>query len=89
MPHFDEALGLAQPSQRAPVAITVGASPFTTVARAGGVVVVQGGTVSLVELGRNGVFTTLGVTAGAVPVSQDDSVRVTYTVAPTMTFIAR
>jgi hypothetical protein len=89
MPHPDETLGLALPSLRAPAAITVGASPFTSIARSPGTAFVQGGTVTLIELGRGGVFTNVGVVAGAVPLSTGDSVRVTYSVLPTMTFIAR
>jgi len=87
MPHPEETRASAQPSQRAAAAITVGASVFSFAARATGVVIVAGGTVSLVELGRNGTFTGIGVIAGVVPVSQDDTVRVTYTVVPTMTFV--
>jgi hypothetical protein len=87
MPHPDEILGLALPSQRAAAAITVAASPFSFVARTSGAVIVNAGTVSLVEIGRNGTFTTIGVVAGMFHVAQDDTLRVTYTVAPTMTFL--
>lgn len=71
------------------VSITVTASPFSYVATTTGTVFVRGGTVSLIELGRNGVFTNIGVIAGPVPVSEGDAVRVTYTVLPTMTFVRR
>ena len=70
-----------------PVSITVTASPFTYEATRPGVVVVGGGTVSLVEMGRAGTFTGAGLIGGLVPVWVSDSVRVTYVVAPTMTFI--
>jgi hypothetical protein len=76
-------------SNQAPSAATVGASPFSYTAPQAGVVLISGGTVSLVEYGRGGVFTNIGTVAGAVPVSQGDVVRVTYTVAPTMTFVRR
>jgi predicted Rossmann-fold nucleotide-binding protein len=87
--HTDEALGLTQGSQAAPTPITVGASPFSSKAPADGVVIVTGGTVSVIEIGRGGVFTTTGLTVGIVPVSRGDTVRVTYAVLPTMTFIRR
>lgn len=85
MPHSDEASSLLAAS--APLAaVVVGASPFTYVAPDSGTLVVQGGTVSLVELGRKGSFVTTGLIAGVVPVSRGDQLRVTYTVLPTMTF---
>lgn len=71
------------------VAITVGASPFTYTAPNPGRVVIQGGTVSLIELGRNGAFVTTGIIVGVIPVSRDDQIRVTYTVLPTLTFFSQ
>lgn len=76
-------------SNAAPEVIAVTASPFSYTAANDGLVIVTGGTVSLVEYGRGGVFTNIGTIAGAVPVSQGDVVRVTYTVAPTITFVRR
>ena len=70
-----------------PVSITVTASPFTYQATRPGSVVVSGGTVSLVEMGRAGTFTGMGLLGGVVPVWVSDSVKITYVVAPTMTFI--
>lgn len=85
MPHHDEILSLM--TETAPLAsVTVGASPFTYVAQDSGRLIVQGGTVSLIEAGRKGTFVTTGLTAGVVPVSRGDSVRVTYSVLPTLTF---
>jgi predicted Rossmann-fold nucleotide-binding protein len=85
MPHHDETLSLML--ETAPLAgVAVGASPFTYVAQDSGRLVVQGGTVSLIELGRKGTFVTTGITTGVIPVSRGDSVRVTYTVLPTLTF---
>lgn len=84
-------LGLlqGQPSGT-PVGITVGVSPFSYVAPNGGNVVVSGGTVSQIAFSRDGInFYVTGVTAGMIPVSQFDTVKVTYTVKPTMTFIPR
>lgn len=89
MPHPEETLGLTLPSLRAPAAITPGASPYSYTASAAGTVIVAAGTVTIVEIGRGGVFTVTGLIAALVPVSLGDVVRVTYAVAPTMTFIAR
>jgi hypothetical protein len=86
MPHSDELLSrLVAPP--APAAIVVGASPYTFTAPYNGCVVVSGGTVSLVQLGRAGVFLATGVTTGVFPVSAGDQIKVTYTVAPTMNFL--
>lgn len=87
MPHLDENLGLTLPSQQSPLGITVGASVFDYVAPAQGLVILTGGTVTVISIGRNGVFTTTGLIVGVFPVSRKDTVRVTYSVIPTMTFI--
>lgn len=67
-------------------AVTVGASPFDYVASRDGFVSIVGGTVSAVAYVREGVSTSLGVVA-VVPVKKGDTVRITYTVAPTVTLI--
>lgn len=77
------ALGLA------PSGIAVGASPFSYTAPNAGTVLVRGGTVTVLELGRGGVFVNIGVVAGPVPVSAADVVRVTHAGAPTMTYVQR
>ena len=90
MPNYGEmqawAAGLgAAPS---PATITPSGSPFSYVAPRAGRVYIAGGTVTLIETGRNGTFVLSGVLAGAFPVSQNDVIRVTYAVAPTtMTFM--
>lgn len=72
-------------------AITVGSSPFTYIAPAGGSVIVQGGTTTQIQFSRDGTnFYVTGVTAGMLPVSQGDTVIVTYSVGPpTMKFVPR
>ena len=67
-------------------AVTVGASPFDYVAARDGFVSIVGGTVSAVAYVREGVSTSLGVVA-VVPAKKGDTVRITYTVAPTVTLI--
>lgn len=85
MPHYDELLSLLV--QNAPIqAVVVGASPATIIADADGKVVVQGGTVTLIELGRKSSFVSVGVTVGVVPVARGDQIRITYTLVPTVTY---
>lgn len=67
--------------------VAAGASPFTYDVSASGILIVSGGTVSLIEYGRNGAFTSLGITSGPVPVLEGDQVRITYTVVPTITLV--
>ncbi len=74
---------LAQPS----ASIAVAASPFVYTAPFAGSVAITGGTVSAIALMRQGVSVATGVTVGLIPVARGDGVQVTYSVAPTMTFI--
>ena len=68
--------------------LTVGASPFTYIAEVKGSVIVNGGTVSAIAFSRDGVtFYTTGQTAGMFMLNARDSLRVTYTVLPTLTFV--
>lgn len=75
---------LAQPVQT----LTVGASPYTYQALADGAVIINGGTVSAVQVSRDGL-TYYTVTSNMVPVSRLDSVQITYSVAPTAVFFPR
>lgn len=68
-------------------AVTPGASPYSFTEFTDGLLVVRGGTVSLIEYGRRGAFTALGITAGLIPVTAGDVVRITHSAAPTLTFI--
>ena len=69
--------------------ITVSTSPFSYVAPSGGFVIVQGGTTTQVQFSRDGVnFFITGATAGMFPVSQGDTLVVTYSLGPpNMTFV--
>lgn len=69
--------------------VTPGASPYTFTANRDGQLIVRDGTVSLIEYLRNGAATTIGLTAGLFPLLLGDGIKVTYTVAPTITFIPR
>lgn len=67
-------------------AVTVGASPYSYEAPRDGFVSIVGGTVSAVAYIRQGVTTAIGVPS-IVPVKKGDTVRITYTVAPTVVLI--
>lgn len=70
------------------VPITVSASPFVYTAPSAGSVVISGGGIENVEFDRAPAgFITVGAFRGSFPVAQNDQLRVTYTTAPTMTFI--
>ena len=75
-----------------PSGITPGASPYTYQNTLGypADVIVNGGTVSAIAFSRdNATFYTAGTIGGIFPLSPYDYLRVTYTVAPTMTLIPR
>lgn len=77
--------GLA-PAREAPV--TAGSSPFTYQAPQRGFLIVQGGTISLIQWSRDGITNyTTGVTAGCFPLSLSDRLVITYTVTPNLTFV--
>jgi hypothetical protein len=73
--------------------ITVTASPFTYQNSTGydASVLVNGGTVSLVQFSRNNVtyYTTSAATNTILMLSPNDYVKVTYTAAPTMVLVPR
>lgn len=76
----------------APSGITVTASPFSyhNVDAFDEDVVIQGGTVTKIEFSRDNVaFYDVGLVAGMYRLSIGDYVKVTYTVAPTMTKVPR
>jgi len=76
----------------APSNITVTASPMTYQNTTGyeADVIISGGTISSIEFTRdNATFYTTGLTTGVITLSPSDRVRVTYSVAPTMTLVPR
>lgn len=75
-----------------PSVITPSGSPFSYQNTFDGdvSVIVKGGTVTLIEYTRdNAAFYDVGVIAGMFSLSTRDRLRVTYSVAPTMTLITR
>ncbi len=92
LPDADVDLGKLTNSTVAPSNITVTASPFTyqNTTAFNGDVIISGGTVSNIEFTRdNTTFYTTGLLMGVLRLSPSDRVRVTYTVAPTMTYVPR
>ncbi len=75
----------------APVAVTPAASPWTfQFTGAGRALLVLDGTVSLVELSRNGVtFYKVASGPGAFPLVQGDFLRVTYAALASATLISQ
>ena len=68
--------------------ITPIASPFSYTASVNGTLLVQGGTVSAIDLKRLNNHTT-GQTNGLFPLSVGDILMITYAVAPTLTWLPR
>ena len=67
-----------------PIVTLTGASPYSYQAMQRGQVIVSGGTVSTIELTRDGkTFYTTGLTAGVFPLSANDLIRITFSVSPT------
>jgi hypothetical protein len=69
-------------------AVPLTGSPFTYAAAAKGSFIVSGGTVSLIQFSRDGVtFYNVGQTSGMFTLSAADRLKITYSVAPTVTFV--
>jgi hypothetical protein len=72
------------------VAINVTASPFVYTAPSKGFVIVEGGTVSAIAFSRTpGTFYGTGQITGTFPLSAGDALKVTYSVAPSIVFVAQ
>jgi hypothetical protein len=65
---------------------TVEASPWTYTAGTIGDLFVTGGTVSAIVLSRSGASVTV-LTNRFIPMAANDTVTITYTVLPTVTFV--
>ena len=73
------------PSAIAPITLT--GSPFSYQTAEKGTVSIVGGTVSAVAIIRGQTTLSTGLTAGLFPLGLDDTITITYTVAPTVNFI--
>lgn len=84
---YQWAVRISQLSAERPIAsVSVGASPFTYTSSTIGNLLVSGGTVSGVVLGRSGVSVTCKEDQ-FIPMAANDTVTVTYSVLPTVTFV--
>jgi len=83
----DSLLPDVTPAAQPVATITVGASPFTYTVQFNGSLSVSGGTVSAIAVIRQGATVATGLTAGLVPLSRMDQIRITYTVAPVAVFL--
>lgn len=70
----------------AEITVTVGGSPFAFTAPSSGFIIIRGGTVSAVQFTRT-VTTLTGQTSGMFPVSQGDTLTITYSALPTVVFV--
>lgn len=86
MPHVGEVMAVLSDAP-AVQAVAIGASPSSYIVPSSGKIVVRGGTVSLIEIGRRGTFVTTGLITAVLPVSRGDVVRITYIVAPTVNYL--
>lgn len=86
MPHVGEVMAKLSGAPAVQV-VTMGASPSSYIVPSSGKIVVRGGTVSLIEIGRGGTFVNTGLKIAVLPVSRGDVVRITYTVAPTVNYL--
>lgn len=67
--------------------VTPTGSIFSYTAPSAGAISVRSGNVSNINLTRQGATFATGITTGIIPVSRNDSIQVTYSSAPTITFI--
>lgn len=73
------------PSSETP--ITPIASPFVYSPKMKGVVIVNGGTVSSIQISRSGTFYATGQMSGAFTLAANDQLKVIYSTAPSMVFL--
>jgi hypothetical protein len=74
------------PSSEIPV--TVSASPFIYSATQKGTLLISGGTISAIAYSRTrGTFYNTGQISGAIAMSANDQIKVTYSGIPTMVFM--
>ena len=71
------------------VAEAVGASPYTFQAPGVGHLVIAGGTVSALSLARGSSSASIPTGVGMVPMDYQDSLQITYSAAPALTWIPR
>ncbi len=84
---FFQGLWQGSPPQ-AENSVTPGASPYTYKASRRGFLIIQGGTMGIVQFSRSGTQNyNTGVTQGCFPLSDGDSLVMTFGSAPTLPFV--
>ena len=86
MPHIGEKVDYTS-ARGAARTVTPSGTGYVFTAPSNGIIFISGGTVSLVEYGRGDIFFGTGLTFGSIPMSAGDKIRLTYLVAPTITFL--
>lgn len=84
---MDQALPESLPAAQPVQVLTVGASPFSYIASANGQVSVTAGTVSLIQIIRQGTAVATSLTAGLIILSRGDTAVITYSATPTIVFL--
>lgn len=80
-------LAVTEGLPQAETSITATASPMTYTAILRGQILIENGTVSVIEFSRDGRnWYDTGITAGFVQMDKGDQLRVTYSVAPSITY---
>jgi hypothetical protein len=74
-------------AQLAPVAVAVGNSPYLYETDINGTLVIEGGTVLEISIIRSNQNILTGMTQGAIPMVRGDTVAITYSGAPSATFL--
>lgn len=88
MPHFSR-FDMPQAAAVGAQSVTVGASPFAYAAPMDGVLIVSGGTISLITYGRQAAVSALGLVSGVIPVQKGDVITITWLLTPpAVTFLA-
>lgn len=86
MPHLGEKIDYV-PGRGSPRAVTPSGTGYVFTAPSNGLIAISGGTVSLVEYGRGNTFFVAGLISGPVFMAAGDKIRLTYLLAPAITFL--
>lgn len=86
MPHLGEKVDYV-PGRGSPRAVTPSGTGYVFTAPSNGLIAISGGTVSLVEYGRGDTFFVSGLVPGPFFMAAGDKIRLTYVLAPAITFL--
>lgn len=86
MPHLGEKIDYPLGRGGSRVVIPSGTG-YVFTAPSNGLIAISGGTVSLVEYGRGDTFFDAGIASGPISMASGDKIRLTYVLAPAITFL--